>query len=139
MTANPMTSFYIATGLERAPYATAIARILVLRGFRHTYDWAAHGSVQASPERWAEVALAEAAGVLDADFVVVLHPGGRGTHVELGLALAGAVLSRKRAYLVGYSEKAEARTCVFYHHPLVRRVQNVGDLLDLLERERHLP
>lgn len=52
-----------------------------------TYDWTLHGSVQGQGEaRLRQVATNELNGVRDADLVVVLLPGGRGTHAELGMA-----------------------------------------------------
>ena len=54
-----------------------------------TYDWTLHGSVKSvSKERLREVASLELDGVSEADFVVVLLPGGNGTHLELGFSIA---------------------------------------------------
>jgi NTP pyrophosphatase (non-canonical NTP hydrolase) len=68
-------------------------------------------------------------GISDASFVVVLLPGGRGTHAELG----AAIISRKRIYL--YDPKGEVEkgdrgeaTCIFYYHPLVVFYSTLDDL-----------
>ena len=80
---------YIASTLSNADEAQAVSEALALDGWETTYPWFSHGSVQAEgEERIREVAAAEIAGVLEADLVIVVLPGGRGTHVELGIALA---------------------------------------------------
>lgn len=124
-------TFYVATSLDNAPAARAAADALRARGLAQTYDWTVHGSVQAEPERWSRVALDEGAGVLRAAVVLVLLPGGRGTHVELGLALAS---SRCRLLLL-VGDDAEQRACVFHHHPFVRRAATLDDALAILDRE----
>lgn len=123
--------FYVATSLSRAAEQNRVRDALVAMGHTITYDWSAHGSVQADgPERCGEVAAAEIGGVANADFVVVLLPGGRGTHAELGAALLG---SCRRVFVHAANDElfmADERTCAFYHHPKARKV--VGDLLDLI-------
>ncbi len=86
-------------------------------GHEILYDWTFHGSVKSvSKERLREVAVLELDGISKADFVVVLLPGGNGTHLELGFAIARG----KRVFL--HSEDPLAfelgpQTNAFYHHP----------------------
>jgi len=82
--------FYIASSLENAPSVQKLgARLLQQPGFTWTYDWTVHGSVMnESALRKAEVARAELDGATRANLLIVLLPGGKGTHVELGAALA---------------------------------------------------
>ena len=118
--------YYIATALERAGDRNALAKALNARGWSCTYDWTAHGSVQGQgAARMAEVAAAELLGVITADVVIVLLPGGRGTHCELGAALA----ARVPVVLVGHATDlfdASGRKCSFYSHPgvLARHTPN---------------
>ncbi len=80
--------FYIASKIENAPAVSGLASRLKAAGHEHTYDWTVHGSIKAEGrERLNSVGEMELAGVLAADIVVVLLPGGRGTHVEIGIAL----------------------------------------------------
>lgn len=112
---------YIATALERIADHNALRDALAAQGITLTYDWTAHGSVwREGPDRIREVAVAEIQGVLDADMVIVLLPGGRGTHTELGAAIAAG----KTVLLVTLDpEDLEGpRTCAFYHHPQVMSV-----------------
>ncbi|TXG75769.1 hypothetical protein E6Q11_06740 [Candidatus Dojkabacteria bacterium] len=111
-----MTSFYIATSLSRAHDHNRLRDALVSCGHRITYDWTMHGSVKTSTvQRLAEVAHNETAGLLSAEIVIVLLPGGYGTHAELGMAIA----SEKKTILHSTNEgifKAGEKTCAFYHH-----------------------
>lgn len=127
------TKFYIASRLENASRVKALKAILENQGWIHSYDWTVHGSVQNAGARVIrEVAEAEARGVDDAHVVVVLLPGGRGTHTELGMAIA----LRKRIVILSESEEIDfgqdGRTCAFYHHPLCKRVGSWAHLLESL-------
>lgn len=112
---------YIATRLERWQDHNQVRDALAALGHTLTYDWTVHGSVWADgAARIREVATLELEGVLDADLVVVLLPGGRGTHAELGAAL-GAGRPVLLHSLDPILLDASPETCAFYHHPLVRR------------------
>lgn len=124
--------FYIASKLENAATVSYLAAVLKEKfGWEHTYDWTVHGSVQGEGEaRLTEVAEYELNGVRKADIVIVLLPGGRGTHVELGAALALG----KRVYIWAETNEYflhDERTCVFYWNNRVTRV--VGDIKLLIE------
>ena len=109
--------YYIATSTERAPFHNVVRDGLKKLGHEISYDWTLHGSVRhTSKERLKEVAHLEYQGILASDFVLILLPGGKGTHVELGLAIAG----KKRVFV--HSEDPEIfevgpQVCAFYHHP----------------------
>lgn len=107
--------FYIASGLDGAVRAKEIAACLVAAGHEHTYDWTVHGPVGSQGyARLREVAQAESVGVARADVVVAVLPGGRGTHVEIGMGIALG----KVVLLFGAPEDFEEseKTCAFYHH-----------------------
>lgn len=84
------------------------------------------------PEHHAEIAESEIGGIKSADVVIVLMPGGYGTHVELG-----AALSLGKPVVMHVTDRAlldEPYPCVFHHHPLVKifvsaslNVENVID------------
>ena len=110
--------FYIATRLENHLQHNTVRDFLIVAGHSITYDWTSHGPVwKAGTKVIREVACAELNGVVEADVVVVLLPGGRGTHAELGMAIALG----KPVLLCGGPEMygAVPETCAFYHHPLV--------------------
>ncbi len=117
---------YIATGLERAAEQQALKTEIEKLGHTLSYDWGGHGSVQnEGPERIAEVAGLEASGVRSADLFVALLPGGRGTHTELGMAIAFSMAEgsrsreTRRIAIVGELKDASGRECAFYRHPHV--------------------
>lgn len=121
--------FYIASKLENHAAVEGLRDLLKELGHEVTYDWTVHGPVYRSGlERVREVAIDEAQGVLSADFVVVLWPGGRGTHVEMGMAIAAG----KPVIFVSDDERhheATTETCAFYHHPQVIRVRTVAQAI----------
>ena len=124
--------YYIASKLENHAEHNRVRDMLNALGHEITYDWTHHGPVYRSGlDRVREVAQLETQGVLDADFVVVLWPGGRGTHVELGVALAAG----KPVIFISAVEDHHAatqETCAFYHHPLVRRGRSAEEIAALL-------
>lgn len=109
--------FYIASRLENWEKVKYVANALKDAGHKQTYDWTTHGSVQGeSEERLTEVAENEKEGVATADIVVVVLPGGRGTHVELGIAIG----MNKPVLICAESEEfllLDDRTCSFYWLP----------------------
>lgn len=122
--------YYIASSLENAEQVQRLARVLNSWGWTQTHDWAQHGSVQAQGrEKIRDTAERELDGVREADIVIIMLPGGRGTHVELGTALA---LNKRIILYAESQEKLEQtnRICSFY--TLTDIV--IGDTFDLLDR-----
>jgi len=114
--------FYIASRLENAEVVKRVAAVLTAAGHTQTYDWTEHGSVKGDGEvRLRQVAEAEKQGVKDADLVIVILPGGRGTHAELGMAAAAG----KEIIICAENDEAfqaDDRTCAFYWLYQVRQV-----------------
>ncbi len=135
--------FYIASKLENAPQVRWLADKLIALGWEHTYDWTVHGSVQGDADRCREVSEKETCGVLEAEVIIFLLPGGRGTHTELGIAIGSTVLAAAlceeaniglemdERRIVVYSGNpsldfgSDGTTCAFYHHPLVERFDDM--------------
>jgi hypothetical protein len=118
--------YYLATGLLNAHRAQLVRDHLNAAGHEQTYDWTAHGPVgHKGKNALIAAAVGELEGVQQADVIIALLPGGRGTHAELGMALALG-----KPVLI-WDETCEAfpvddTTCAFYWHPLV--VQRQGDV-----------
>jgi nucleoside 2-deoxyribosyltransferase len=118
--------FYIASRLENASNVRELADKLEALGYQHTYDWTVHGSVQDQGEaRMEEVARNEARGIYESDVAIVLLPGGRGTHCEIGLALGFG----KDVWIVGPRCDESGRECAFYYCPQVKRFESVSELM----------
>ena len=114
-------NIYVASGLENREQAAALIRQLSMDGHTITYDWTQRGDVRNSGDlAMIETAQREVNAVAEAELVILLLPGGKGTHTELGLALA----TRENKKIWIWSETEEVfghgdATCVFYHHPEV--------------------
>jgi nucleoside 2-deoxyribosyltransferase len=108
--------FYLATKKDRAEEAAALLDALKAQGWERTYTWT--GQNDAGPERYADIALKELKGVGEADVLIVLLPGGYGTHVEIGAALA----LEKPIILHAPNRKTldEPYPCLFHYHPAVK-------------------
>lgn len=116
--------FYVASGLANRVRAAKVIALLEAEGHTVTYDWTKHGDIRREGNiRLSEVASNEVLGVCSAQLVLVLLPGGKGTHTELGLALAAAHNKK----IVIWSESGREftsweETCAFYHHPSIIRL-----------------
>lgn len=118
--------FYVASGLENFARVQEVAAHLRALGHDQVYDWTTHGDVRhLGDARMAEVAQNEVDAVMGAEFVLALLPGGRGTHTEIGLAIASAVAGKTEIWV--YSENgthfaSDDGACTFYFHPAIRRM-----------------
>jgi nucleoside 2-deoxyribosyltransferase len=131
-----MPKFYLATRKDRAAQAEELLEALKSRGWERTFTWS--GEDKAGAEEYPEQALAELAGVREADVLIVLLPGGYGTHVEIGAALALG----KPIILHAPDEKTlnTPYACVFHYHPgvklLVSEVVDVNAILACIPKEK---
>lgn len=111
-----MKKIYIASSIHNVEMVRAVDKRLVDAGASITYRWHEHGYIT-DKTLWPSIAEAEANGVLSADNVLVLLPGGFGTHVEIGIALG----SGKKVILYAYNDKAwtdaSGKICIFHHYP----------------------
>jgi len=121
--------FYIASGFHNKEQVQYISGKLTSRGYIHTYDWTKNERAS-SFEQLKEIGQLEKDAIMDADFIVVLLPAGKGSHIEFGIALG----QNKKIYL--YSPDVEvkdfATTSTFYFLPEVEIV--IGELDELLEK-----
>lgn len=117
--------FYLATRKDRDQEANALSEELKARGWKRTFIWSAQDG--AGPSRHSETAVQELNGVREADVLVVLLPGGFGTHVEIGAALALG----KPVILCAPNQKTleTPYPCVFHYHPNVKIF--VSETLDI--------
>ena len=134
-------TFYIASRLENAETVSRVANVLKAAGHTHTYDWTEHGSVKSEGQsRIKQVAKSELQGVMRADLVAVLLPGGRGTHTELGIALGSGCRNIVIcAESDGFFEQDD-RTCAFYWNDHITRVIGGIDawLAEILSQGREI-
>jgi nucleoside 2-deoxyribosyltransferase len=108
--------FYLATRKDRATQAAVLMEALQAEGWERTFDWS--GRTDGGVEGYPEIATAELAGVREADVLIVLLPGGYGTHVEIGAALALG-----KPVILHAPDRKTLETpypCAFHYHPGVK-------------------
>jgi Putative periplasmic protein kinase ArgK and related GTPases of G3E family len=107
-------TFYIASRLKNAAQVKRLAGLLKGMGWEHTYDWTVLDSTKKIDiETLKAIGQNEYDGVKNADIVIVLTPEGRGTHVELGMAIA----LNKIVYICHEDNtyfQCDDNTCAFY-------------------------
>lgn len=127
-------SLYIASGLGNA------VRVGRLRDRFHgllvglTYDWTLCGQV-CDPEAAAALAHHQSEGVARARCLLLLMPGGRGTHFELGMAHA------LRVPVVALNDVGAPWDVTFHHLPGLLKCNceedAVNAVLEILRRQHH--
>ncbi len=130
--------FYLAGKLTNREAISQIVESLKRAGHTPSYDWTTHGSMQHDPGAWPKTADRELGGVQNADVVIVFLPAGRGTHVELGMALMIRKLThhtfkQKRIIIVGTDAQLVEGydyNCVFHFHDYIERFETVNELVE---------
>ncbi len=116
--------FYLSTRLDRSGQATELLAKLKTRGWERTFEW--ETSEPLTIEEFSKLACSQMAAISEADIVIVLLPGGRGTYAEVGasLALGKPVI----VYAPDCETLDKPYPCTFHHHPNVKLV--VSEHLD---------
>ena len=120
--------FYIASSLNNREQVRYVSERLKNKGFIHTYDWTVNENVT-TLEELKSIGLKEKNAILEADFVVVLLPAGKGSHIELGIAIG----NDKEIYLYSPNKEIDhiETTSTFYHLPeIVKCFGTVDELVD---------
>lgn len=119
--------FYISSRLGNREQVRYVADALKRSGWTHTCDWTAFDApAEDCPDSLRGIGMQEYEGVRAADVVIVLTPQGRGTHIELGMAIALG----KRVYIYHSDDaffRCDDNTCAFYWLPQVRRLTGEVD------------
>lgn len=116
--------FYIGTSFKNVEVMNKLSDELQSFGWVHTFDWSEELLEEETVSDFIRFSLLEKKAIQESDIVIILLPGGRGTHVEIGLALA----SEKEIYLWSEDGKDfDLKDSVnFYYDPKINRV--TGDL-----------
>jgi hypothetical protein len=117
--------FYLSTRKDRGAEGAALTKALKDIGWECSFDWTALQDTSA--DQYPEIAQAEIAGVREADVLLVLLPGGYGTHAEIGAALALG-----KPIIIHAPNQQILDTpypCVFHYHPGVRIL--ISEVLDV--------
>ncbi len=125
--------YYIATGARNTEDHRELVgqlRYCFGEGMELTYDWTVNGP--AEDLAWDQqelIAEAELEGVRHADVLIILWPGGLGTHCELGVALG----AKKPVFLYTPVGRKVDEFCIFHHANLVEQVYGFENLHTRLE------
>ena len=126
--------FYIGTGLANRDQHNVVRDFLVGLGHEITYDWTVEeDDFSKGKEPLAAIAQKEVDGIKAADYVVILWPGGRGMHVEMGVAIS----ELKDVHFVTPIEShhdCAPGTSAFYYLPNVIMYKRVAQFMEACER-----
>ena len=130
--AESLKRFYVASSFRNIVNVRYIAQTLENMGYVNTYDWTENASAldgsSVTIGDLRSIGQQERDAVIGADLVVVLLPGGTGTHVELGIAIAQGrrIILHSPAAVID----DPGTTSTFYHLPEVEKCH--GTLDDLI-------
>jgi len=122
-------NFYIASSLRNIEQVREVSKRLKNIGYIHTYDWTVNENIT-TLEELSVIGKKEKNAVIEADIVVVLLPAGKGSHIELGIAIGNS----KQVYLYSSDKKIDniETTSTLYHLPEIEKC--FGPLDELVER-----
>ncbi len=117
--------FYIGSGFKNCELVNYYSKRLEENGWKHTYNWTENISNDETIEDLIEYSKLEQEGIKDADVVIILLPAGRGTHIELGMALA----LNKKIFLCSATEDEFSieNTVNFYQLPNIIRLVGTAE------------
>ncbi|KPL58861.1 nucleoside 2-deoxyribosyltransferase [Rossellomorea vietnamensis] len=120
--------FYIASSFANKDLVRYVSHKLEQKGYTQTYDWTRNERASTVKDLQ-RIGQNEKDAITDSKVVIIILPGGKGSHVELGMALGHG----KRIIL--YSPNGEindfASTTTFYHLPEVEKCS--GSIDELVE------
>ena len=128
-----MKKFYVASSFKNLETVRWVSEQLINREYIQTYDWTKNERAS-NIKDLIEIGQQEKQGVMEADFIIVLLPSGKGSHIELGIALGQG----KRIYL--YSPNDEVNhfetTTTFYHLSEVKKCSGtVEELIEVVTKD----
>ena len=117
--------FYIGSGMKNCELVNYYAKILEENDWKHTYNWAKNINGDETIKDLIEYSKLEQQGIIDSDVVIILLPAGRGTHIELGMALA----LNKKIFLCSETKEEFSieNTVNFYQLPSIVRLVGTAD------------
>ena len=126
-----MKKFYVASSFQNRETVRYVSNELKKQGYIQTYDWTQNERAT-TIEDLREIGQQEKNAVLDADWLIVLLPAGKGSHIEFGIALGQG----KRIYLYSPTEEVykPETTSTFYHVPEVEII--IGSIENLIRAVR---
>lgn len=124
-----MSKFYIASSFMNIVKVRQVSGHLKDKGFIHTYDWTQNERA-ATLEVLKVIGEKELSAIVEADFLIVMLPAGKGSHIEFGIALGQG----KKIYLFSENHDIDniESTSTFYHLDNVEKIS--GTIEELVKR-----
>ena len=125
--------FYIASSLRNIEQVREVSKRLKNIGYIHTYDWTVNENIT-TLEELRVIGKKEKNAVIGADIVVVLLPAGKGSHIELGIAIGNS----KQVYLYSSDKEIDniETTSTFYHLPEIEKCfGTLDELVDTIDNK----
>ncbi len=117
--------FYIGSGLKNYKLVNYYAKILKENGLEETYNWVKNIKNDITKKNLEKYAKEETQAIVNSDIIIILLPAGRGTHVELGMALA---LNKKIFLCSETNEEFNIKnTVAFYELPNIIKLVGTPD------------
>ncbi len=123
-----MNKFYVASSFKNIDTVRSVSKQLINKGYIQTYDWTKNEKASTLKDL-KDIGQLEKSAVMEADFLIVILPAGKGSHIELGIALGQG----KRIYVYSPSNEVNnvETTSTFYHVPEVKTI--IGSIDDIVE------
>ncbi|WP_099159017.1 group-specific protein [Virgibacillus ndiopensis] len=119
--------FYIASSFANKQAVHYISQKLMLKGYTQTYDWTKNQRATTNAQLHA-IGTLEKQAVADCDVFLLLLPAGKGSHVELGIALGLG----KRVHIYSSEQIDPANASTFYYLDGVERF--FGEVDDFIKK-----
>lgn len=117
--------FYIASSFANKDRVNYIRLKLLSEGYSLTYDWTVNERA-ITAKQLHRIGTLEQSAIAACDIFILLLPAGKGSHVELGMALAW----NKRVYIYAEEEIEPADASTFYFVDGVERTYgNMDELI----------
>lgn len=131
--------FYIGSGFKNCKLVNYYSKRLKENSWEHTYNWTNNIENYDTIEDLIQYSVLEQEGINNSDVVIILLPAGRGTHIELGIALA----LNKKIFLCSNTEDEFTieNTVNFYQLPNIVRLvgtddENINKIINLINGDK---
>ncbi|RKL65762.1 group-specific protein [Salipaludibacillus neizhouensis] len=125
--------FYTASSFKNIENVRFVSKELIKRGYILTYDWTKNERASTIDELKV-IGQEEKDAVIEADFIIVLLPAGKGSHIEMGIVLGQS----KKVFLYSPNEEVNnyTTTSTFYHLSEVKKcIGTLDDLINIVFKE----
>lgn len=126
--------YYIASSFANKEIVNQTIKSLNNLGFNNTYNWTLNEKAD-NKLKLKNIGIEELNAVKDADILITILPGGKGTHIEMGIALC----CNKPVIIAYFNEELISieNSATFYHldnvkHILVTEENIVDELVKAL-------